>query len=195
MLTRFQRKKLNESIEILDVFRHYNIRLLNDSSGRMKCTCPFHFDRSPSLKIYPRNNSWYSFCCGKGTTAWDFIKLKEGDFEEAEKVLKELATIDLPDDPLDCLSIELREKKEEEVSEKINQLAYSLGITLRDFLKNFQKDKEKYKEVCSQIDNFYLQIDDLLDLEDLELQELEVLQNVIEEYMIETLQIWSKKCV
>lgn len=182
MLTRFQRRKLVDSIEIVDVFKHYNLRLLNDSSGRFKCTCPFHYDRSPSLKIYPHKNTWFSYCCNRGTTVWDFVKYMEDDFDRAEKVLKELATIEVPEDPLDCLSDELKEKKEDLTSLKIRDLTYSLNLSLRDLLKLF-KGRHNYNSTCCEVDSFYRKIDDLLDIEDLELEELEDLQSEIQLFM------------
>ena len=179
MLTRYQRRKLSDSIDIVDAFKHYNIRLFNDSSGRLKCTCPFHYDKSPSLKIYPQDNTWYSYCCNRGTTVWDFLKYKEEDFDEAEKILKELATIEIPEDPLDCISDELREKTKDRTESQIRDLVFSLNITLRDFLRMFI-NKSCYDEICLQVDIFFKQIDDLLEQEDLELSEVEDLQESIQ---------------
>lgn len=175
MLTRYQRKKLMDSIEILDVFRHYNLRVIHDGMGRFKCHCPFHQDRTPSLKVYPKENSWWAYCCGKGTTVWDFLREKEGDFWKAEEVLKELATIELPEDPLDDLVNELREKTAEQHDQKIEAIAYLIGIALRDFLVE-NKSSECYSQSCEEVDSLYKELDDLLDCEDLEEQEMRAFQ-------------------
>lgn len=51
--------------------------------------CPFHADKkSPSLTIYPDNQSWYCFGCGKGGDVLDFIELVENtNFKGAVAVL------------------------------------------------------------------------------------------------------------
>ncbi|MHC1696429.1 MAG: CHC2 zinc finger domain-containing protein [Eubacteriales bacterium] len=35
-------------------------------------SCPFHGEKTASLKIYPGNRGWYCFGCGKGGTVIDF---------------------------------------------------------------------------------------------------------------------------
>ena len=35
--------------------------------------CPFHNDKTPSLKIYPNSNSYYCFGCGVGGDVISFI--------------------------------------------------------------------------------------------------------------------------
>lgn len=182
MLSRYQRKKLMDSIEILDVFRHYNIRVIHDGAGRYKCHCPFHADRTPSLKIYAKTNSWYAFCCSEGTNCWDLIRLKEGDFWKAEEVLKELATIELPEDPLDDLVNELKAQAEREHSEKVEALAYLLGITLRDFLAK-RRNTSEYSELCAEVDTLFKELDELLSYEDLELQEMRDFHKKINNYI------------
>lgn len=182
MLTRYQRKKLMDSIEILDVFRHYNLRVIHDGSGRFKCHCPFHQDRTPSLKIYPNENSWWAYCCSRGTNVWDFIRHKEGDFSAAEEVLKELATIELPEDPLDDLVNELREKTEKEHRQKIEAIVYLIGITLRDFLIEM-KNRPEYEVCCKNVDELFVELDELVDCEDLEETEVRVFQERVNEYL------------
>lgn len=182
MFTRYQRKKLMDSIEILDVFRHYNIRVIHDGGGRFKCHCPFHQDRTPSLKIYPNENSWWTYCCSRGTNVWDFLRHKEGDFASAENVLKELATIDLPEDPLDDLVNELREQTEQAHQQKIDAIVYLIGITLRDFLIEM-RGRSEYKDCCIRVDRLFVELDELVDCDDLEEAEVRVFQERVNEYL------------
>jgi DNA primase len=175
MLTRYQRKKLMDSIQIVDVFRHYGIILLVDGGGRFRCHCPFHIDRTPSLKVYEKENSWYAFCCSRGTTVWDFIRHKEDSFREAEVVLKELATIELPEDPMDDLIQELKEKTKEKLKEDVEVIAYLLGVSFRDFLVT-KKQTAEYPRYCKEVDDWFKKIDDLLDEEDIEISEMQAFE-------------------
>lgn len=182
MLTRYQRKKLMESIQIIDVFRHYNIRLQHDGCGRFRCNCPFHIDKTPSLKVYPEENSWYAFCCSKGSNVWDFIRHKEGDYREAETVLKELATIELPEDPLDDLIQELREEEKSQQKERVDAVAYLIGISLRDFLIR-KKETKEYPDFCIQVDIWFNKLDELLTFEDLELSEIRDFETQVKKFI------------
>jgi len=52
--------------------------------GYMKC--PFHNEKTPSLKIYPEGKGFYCFGCGAGGSVIDFVmKLFSLDFHEALK--------------------------------------------------------------------------------------------------------------
>lgn len=186
MLTRYQKRKLSDSIEILDVFKHYNLRVLRDGMGRYSCFCPFHYERTASLKIYPEENSWYAFCCSSGSTVWDFIRKKEDTYEHAEQVLKELATIDLPDDPLEDLAQELREKTLQDLKKEVIKNATIAGLLLRDFLSSHQ-DTNQYPQLVEEVDKWFYKIDELLDYEDVEPEEVQELITDIKQYIQERL--------
>lgn len=190
MFSRYQRKKLCDSIQILDVFRHYGIRTIPDGMGRHRCHCPFHHDRTPSLKIYPRDNSWYAYCCCNGITVWDFIYLREGSYNGAEKVLKELATIEVPEDPLDDLINELKEQEKKEQEQRVSAVAYLIGITLRDFLRKYKEDI-KYGEYFREVDELYKELDGLLELEDIEEEEMKDFQKKVQVFISNRSQVTS----
>lgn len=51
-----------------------------------KCLCPFHADKSPSLKFWSSGNCWKCFGCGQKGTNIDLVMKKEGlKFNEACK--------------------------------------------------------------------------------------------------------------
>ena len=41
-------------------------------------SCPFHSEKTASLKIYPKSNSFYCFGCGAGGDIIDFVRLLYG---------------------------------------------------------------------------------------------------------------------
>ena len=50
--------------------------------------CPFHEDKTPSLKVYGKTNRWYCYSCTSGSDAIDlFMKLNSCDFIAAVKKL------------------------------------------------------------------------------------------------------------
>jgi len=44
------------------------------TSGKPRVICPFHGDNFPSLVLYPENNSFFCFGCGKGGNSLIFIR-------------------------------------------------------------------------------------------------------------------------
>lgn len=50
---------------------------LRHSGRRLVGRCPFHEERSPSLVVYPHNQSWYCFGCDAGGDVFKFIQLIE----------------------------------------------------------------------------------------------------------------------
>ncbi len=80
--------------------------------------CPFHNEKSPSFNIYPGNNSYYCFGCGKGGGVVNFImEIERLDFIEAVKWLAQRAGLQLPengrDDGLSRLRMRLLEVNRE----------------------------------------------------------------------------------
>ena len=62
------------NLPITTVLTHYNLR--PNKNHLLKC--PFHNDKTASLQIYPKTNTWHCFGCGAGTDVIDLIEKKEG---------------------------------------------------------------------------------------------------------------------
>lgn len=69
-----------EEVPILEAFRFYGVP--PDQHGFVRC--PFHGEKTPSLKVYPQTNSFYCFGCGAHGDVIDFVKKQFGiPFKEA----------------------------------------------------------------------------------------------------------------
>jgi DNA primase len=67
---------IKQCLGIMEVLQHYGLR--PDKHNRL--LCPFHADKTPSLQIYPKTNTWCCFSsnCTAGTgDVIQFIQLKE----------------------------------------------------------------------------------------------------------------------
>jgi DNA primase catalytic core len=84
-------KDIKNRLGIMEVLQHYGLR--PDKNGRLKC--PFHPDKTPSLQVYPKTNTYCCFSsnCSAGTgDAIQFIELYEKcSKHEALKKATELA--------------------------------------------------------------------------------------------------------
>lgn len=78
-------QRVKTSVQLADVLTLYHLQ--PDRAGFLHC--PFHNgDRSPSLKVYPDQNTWYCFGCEKNGTVIDFVMQMEGcSFTDAIKKL------------------------------------------------------------------------------------------------------------
>lgn len=71
--------------------------------------CPFHSEKTPSFNIYPGNNSYYCFGCGKGGGVINFVMdIERLDFLEAVKWLAARAGMQMPEDRVDDSMSRLR---------------------------------------------------------------------------------------
>ena len=77
--------------------------------------CPFHGEREPSLKVYPKTGGWHCFGCGKGGSVVDFVMEHEGcDFRTAVNAIDRalhLGLLDPHEDPESALREERLQKK------------------------------------------------------------------------------------
>lgn len=60
---------IKERIKMSDILLKYNFE--PNRSGFIYC--PFHNEKTPSLKIYKHDRGWYCFGCGKGGSVIDFV--------------------------------------------------------------------------------------------------------------------------
>lgn len=69
-----------QSVSILSIAEDLGLKV----SRTRKCLCPFHEDKSPSLKFWPQVNGWKCYGCGEKGTNIDLVMKKEGlKFHEA----------------------------------------------------------------------------------------------------------------
>ena len=74
----FNRAKYQTSIEEIAS------RYLNIENYRRNVVCPFHEDKSPSMKFYPKKNLFLCFGCGARGSPIDFVmKIENCTFQEA----------------------------------------------------------------------------------------------------------------
>ncbi len=65
--------QIKQKLSILKVLKYYGLR--PDKTNHINC--PFHDDKSPSMRIYPETNTYHCFGCGKTGDQIQFIQ----DFE------------------------------------------------------------------------------------------------------------------
>ena len=75
-------KEIKNKLLITDVLAFYGVEINKQNMAK----CPFHADKTPSLQVYPRSNT---FCCFSGNCKAgtgdqiQFIELKEIRFEKS----------------------------------------------------------------------------------------------------------------
>jgi DNA primase len=74
--------EIKQQLSIETVIQHYNIAI----NKNKQCLCPFHEDKTPSLKIYPETNTYHCFGCGKSGDTIQFI-------QDHEKITKHEAIV------------------------------------------------------------------------------------------------------
>jgi len=79
-------KDIKSKLSLSDVLAHYHIK----PDGNQRLCCPWHDDKTPSLQIYPKTNTWTCFSsnCNAGSgDAIDFI-MKYEKISKHEALIK-----------------------------------------------------------------------------------------------------------
>ena len=81
-------RDIKQKLTILAVLQHYGLKT---NKHDMLC-CPFHEDKEPSLKVYPKTDTFNCFGCQANGDVIEFIQLKE-NVSKHEAILKATAMI------------------------------------------------------------------------------------------------------
>lgn len=97
MIPRSFIEQLTAQCDIEDIVRSYVP--LKRAGRTAKALCPFHSEKTPSFVVYPENQSFYCFGCGKGGDVIRFIMEAEHlDYPEAIRFLAARAGMTVPED-------------------------------------------------------------------------------------------------
>lgn len=129
-------EQIKSAVSMIDVCHQYGIPV---DSGGFAC-CPFHGEKTGSLKIYPGQRGWYCFGCHKGGDVIDFVGQYFGlDFQKAMLKLNDDFLLGLPiNAPMDseqekeARRIAYKRRKIKEHHEKVHmalQKAYDKALT------------------------------------------------------------------
>ena len=104
MIPRSFIEQLTAQCDIEDIVHSYVP--LKRSGRTAKALCPFHSEKTPSFVVYPENQSFYCFGCGKGGDVIRFIMEAEHlDYPEAVRFLAARAGMTVPEDGDDGVSV------------------------------------------------------------------------------------------
>lgn len=93
-------ERIKDANRIDEVMRSYVT--LSRTGRNLKCSCPFHSEKTPSCVIYQDNGSFYCFGCGAGGDVITFImKIENLDYIEAIRFLADRAGIAMPESDYD----------------------------------------------------------------------------------------------
>ena len=84
---------IKSQINMIDICKTYGF---NIQRGNFIC-CPFHYEKTPSLKLYDGNRGFYCFGCGEHGSVIDFVMKFFGlSFGDAIKKINEDFSLGLP---------------------------------------------------------------------------------------------------
>ena len=85
--------QIKDRVSMPDVVRQYGLRV--DRNGYM--SCPFHQERTASLRVYDGTRGWHCFGCGAGGSVIDFVMQYFGiGFDGALVKINDDFTLGLP---------------------------------------------------------------------------------------------------
>ena len=102
-MPRIREEFLNTLRDRLDIEEFISGYVPLKRAGRLsKGLCPFHAEKTPSFTVYPDNQSYYCFGCGKGGDIITFTRdIENLDYLDAVRFLADRAGLNMPDDDYD----------------------------------------------------------------------------------------------
>lgn len=74
------KEEILQSVQITDLLAEYGIKV----NRQGMCSCPFHKDRHPSMKVYPKTNSYHCFTCNETGDIFSLVqKMENCSFKDA----------------------------------------------------------------------------------------------------------------
>ncbi|HEY9685910.1 MAG TPA: CHC2 zinc finger domain-containing protein [Coleofasciculaceae cyanobacterium] len=85
-------RKHPDLLSMMIFLKNHGCRSISVSKGNLKCTCPFHPDKTPSfsIKLYGYNMCYHCFGCGASGTIQDLIRRLEGENADVKAILRNI---------------------------------------------------------------------------------------------------------
>lgn len=85
---------VKSQVSVRDIAIHYGIKI--NRNGYI--SCPFHHEKTASMKLYSGNKGYYCFGCGAGGTIFNFVMEYENKtFEESVRMVADVFNIKISD--------------------------------------------------------------------------------------------------
>lgn len=133
-------EQIKQSVNMTDVAEYYGIKINNSGF----CCCPFHNEKTASLKIYPNKRGWYCYGrCNSGGDVIDFVrKLFDLNFIDACKRINDDFSLGLdfgkPTDTKTQSKFRLQQIQKQELEKWITAAMRDLCTIHRTFYKIIQ---------------------------------------------------------
>lgn len=89
--------RVREATDLVAVVQ--DVAPLKQKGRDLWCCCPFHQEKTPSMKVDPSTQLWHCFGCGEGGDVFGFVMKSEGiSFPEAVRLLADRAHIDIAEE-------------------------------------------------------------------------------------------------
>jgi DNA primase len=137
-------KNIKQQLNIQTVLNHYGIK--SDKNGM--ANCPFHPDKTPSLQIYPKSNTYCCFSsnCSAGTgDQIQFIELKEKQGKH-QAILKAKELLGVKEQSLNETFSKLKQNVNK--SPRAKQYIESRNLTLQSLEVGFNANGYKDLKNC-----------------------------------------------
>lgn len=120
------------ALDMADVAEQYGFEI---KRGGFIC-CPFHNEKTASLKLYPAGRGWHCFGCGEGGDVISFVrKLFDLDFQSAIMRVSFDFNINIsaPKHPAPIPNAIIERQKRSEELNRLNRQYADLCLCLREF--------------------------------------------------------------
>lgn len=182
------REMLLDKIDFIDILDEYNLEYwecpAGDFTHRMKCPLPSHDfggERTASMFIDSKKNTFYCFGCNTGGTVIEFVKGYCEDKDTAMTLSYLAQFIELTGEDLEKFD-GLPKRKAKTPEEMVETHVFRAGIIIRDHLESV-KNKPEYKRRCLWARKQFERLDEFLDAGDEACEKAKAYAKKLPEYL------------
>ena len=128
---------IRESVQMKDVIKRYGLAVNHSGFA----VCPFHSEKTASLKVYAGGRGWHCYGCGKGGSVIDFIMaFFNTDRTGALKIINNDFSLNLP------LGNKVTYREREMLRRRMNEVEKRLNHER----SIFNREKEEYNRLMDE---------------------------------------------
>lgn len=110
--------------------------------------CPFHGEKTGSLKVYRENRGWHCYGCGRGGSVIDFVKEHEGcDFLTAVTAIDKALNLGLTDPHENPFEAGRNRRKQDALDEFVNAVYAYCDAMIRSIEIQADIDYKRLKQL------------------------------------------------
>ena len=110
--------------------------------------CPFHGEKTPSLRVYKATGGWHCFGCGRGGSVIDFVMAHENcNFNTAVRAIDQALHLGLMDPHEDPQDVRKQQRVQDALDHFVEAVYSYVDMVIRFIEINQERDYKRFQKL------------------------------------------------